>query len=225
MVTPKQESRLALAGLDERDLASDNHPYLQLAQAQARRTRTAILTPGGLSQPPEVMGVDADARVPNQLQPMDGEFEHGHEVGDGRPAFFGRRMPPPTGLANGVGVGDSLLRPVPSSQGSPFGGPTGMPTQPVGSDRFADPDLSGLTALTLGVAGPLPRFAEGNAPLPGHTGIVGKQGEKPMAAVPEGGLGGALPGLLIPGAVGAPAISVRQTRRIDRPPRSAPGRG
>ena len=231
MVASKQQSRFALAGLDERDMASDNHSYLQLAQAQARRARTARLTPGGLPQPPEVMGVDADARVPNLLQPMDGEFEHGHEVGDGRPAFFGREMPPPTGLANGVGVGDSLLRPALASQGSSFGGPTGFPAQPVGSDRFADPDLSGLTALTLGIAGPLP-FAERGAPLPGYAGIVGNHGEETMAAVAAGGRGGAMPipggdrfDIFLPGAVGAPAFSVRQTRSKGRPPLSAPGRG
>lgn len=144
---------LSLAGLDGRDVASDRHPYLHLAVLQgarphgdlaARRTRTARLTPGGLAQPPEVMGVDADVRLPNALQPMPGEFEPGGEVSQGRPGFFGRLMPPPTGIANGVGVGANLgLRHV-------FGAPTGLVT--LGSDRFRGPrplvrpDLSGLSS-------------------------------------------------------------------------------
>ena len=186
MVASKQQSRLALAGLDERDMASDNHSYLQLAQAQARRARTARLTPGGLPQPPEVMGVDADARVPNRLQPMDGEFEDGREVGAGRPAFFGRDMPPPTGLANGVGVGSSLVRPASVSPGSSFGAPTGMPLLPVGNDRFAGPDLSGLTSYSFGGAGTLPHFAAGGALPPGGAGIVDGLGEEAIATIPSG---------------------------------------
>lgn len=143
---------LSLAGLDTRDVASDRHPYLHLAVLQgarpagglaARRTRTSRLTPGGLAQPPEVMGVDADVRVPNALQPMSGEFEPAGEVREGRPGFFGKLMPAPTGIANGVGVGANLgLRHV-------FGSPTGLLA--LGNDRFHRPgawdraDLSGLT--------------------------------------------------------------------------------
>jgi len=95
-----------LAALDPEDVASAAHPYLQLAvlpalqQAAARRLRTASFTPGGLPQPPEVMGVDGDARVPNPLQPMSGEFEGGAEVDAGRPGYFGALMPEPTGVAN-----------------------------------------------------------------------------------------------------------------------------
>lgn len=146
---------LSLTGLDQRDVASDRHPYLHLAAIQGalpgggsltRRQRTSRLTPGGLAQPPEVMGVDADVRIPNPLQPMNGEMDNGREIGDGRPGFFGALMPPPTGVANGIGVGTRAGNHV-------FGAPAGMIGAPLGSDRFSwRPSVRsrgyGLTGIT-----------------------------------------------------------------------------
>src|SRR5579885_3099942 len=167
---------LALAGLGIGDVASASHPYLQLAalgrEAVERRARTARLTPGGLPQPPEVMGVDADARVPNALQPMSGEFELGREVGDGRPAYFGASMPAPTGVSNGQMDGTWV---------HPYGAPTGMAElaalpaalRPTGSDRFA------LAAL--------PHFAAGGVLGAGQTGVVGEDGPEVVDTLPGGG--------------------------------------
>lgn len=180
-------NNLDLAGLDGRDIASDRNPYLHLAAVQgargggglmARRQRTARLTPGGLRQPPEVMGVDADVRIPNELQPMNGEMDRGRETGDGRPGFFGKLMPPPTGVANGVGVGSGFEH--------VFGAPTGMVKLATGSDRFgwrppvdasAYRDLSGL-----------PHFALGGVLPAGGTGVVGEEGEEAITALPGGGV-------------------------------------
>src|SRR6185312_10548785 len=108
-------SQLLGMGEDPADLATDLHPYLRLEQAvepqgdsgtrgnleiAQRRLRTQKMTPGGRPQPPELAGVDADARVPNPLQPMSGEFADGHEVSGGRPAFHNPMQPPPTGVAS-----------------------------------------------------------------------------------------------------------------------------
>jgi hypothetical protein len=111
------DSLSILAGLgdDPADLLTDSNPYLRVLPAvlpprQAggggyldlaqRRLRTRRLTPGGLPQPPELMGVDADARVPNPLQPMSGEFNSQGEVGGGAPSFHNPEQPPTTGLAS-----------------------------------------------------------------------------------------------------------------------------
>ncbi len=117
----------ALAGLgeDPSDLDSDSLPYLRLLDAVTRppdaatggyldlalrRLRTQRLTPGGLPQPPEVMGVDADARVPNVLQPMSGEYAGGRQVADGVPAFHNPTLPPSTGLATRETAPQGLLQ-------------------------------------------------------------------------------------------------------------------
>jgi hypothetical protein len=181
----KAPRRLMLAGLDPRDIASAAHPYLHLAgleetaaNAAARRGRTARFTPGGLPQPPEVMGVDADARVPNLLQPMSGEFASGHEVDNGRPDFFGQDMPAPTGLADGVGVerGRSQV----------FGAPTGMVsrTPSIGADRFNWRPPLPIARRALAA---LPHFADGGLVPPGQAGVVGEQGQELVKALPGGG--------------------------------------
>lgn len=117
--------RLAGLGEDPADLATDLHPYLRRlgtaaplaenagqawVELAARRLRTRSLTPGGLPQPPEVMGVDADARVPNALQPMPGELAGGREVQGGNPGFHNPEQPPPTGVASGEDVPQGLLQ-------------------------------------------------------------------------------------------------------------------
>jgi hypothetical protein len=188
MTQARQTARqLMLAGLDGHDLASAAHPYLHLAgleeaaaQSAQRRARTARFTPGGLPQPPEVMGVDADARVPNLLQPMSGEFESGREVDSGKPAFFGPGMPPPTGLADGVGVTGH------QNAGRLFGAPTGMVVRApaVGADRFAWRPLAPASVQTLAA---LPHFANGGLVPPGQTGVVGEQGRELVKALPQGG--------------------------------------
>ncbi len=179
--------RLTLAGLDARDVASAAHPYLHLAgleaqadKAAARRARTARFTPGGLPQPPEVMGVDADPRVPNPLQPMSGEFEAGHEVDAGRPAFFGPAMPPPTGIADDVGVERGL------NVNRPFGAPTGMVVRApaLGADRFDWRPPVPANGRDLAA---LPHFAAGGIVPPGQTGVVGEQGTELVKALPGGG--------------------------------------
>ncbi|HEY7839193.1 MAG TPA: hypothetical protein VIC54_11410 [Terriglobales bacterium] len=81
--------------------------YLELAQ---RRLRTRRLTPGGLPQAPEVMGVDADARVPNVLQPMSGEMTAAGEIAGGVPAFHNPTEPPPTGVASQETAAPGLLQ-------------------------------------------------------------------------------------------------------------------
>ncbi|MHB8736453.1 MAG: hypothetical protein ACYC6M_14215 [Terriglobales bacterium] len=88
-----------LSGLGEEpsDQISDRNPYLRLME---RRGRTALLTPSGLLQPPELVGVDADARVPNVLQPMSGEFTPQGLVDGGDPTFHNPLMPPATGTAS-----------------------------------------------------------------------------------------------------------------------------
>ena len=116
---------LAGLGEDPADLQSDLHPYLRLMQAASapadttsggylelarRRLRTRRLTPGGLPQAPEVMGVDADARVPNVLQPMSGEMTAGGEIAGGVPAFHNPTEPPPTGVASQETVAPGLLQ-------------------------------------------------------------------------------------------------------------------
>ena len=120
---------LAGLGEDPADLQTDTHPYLRLMQAASapadtasagysggylelarRRLRTRRLTPGGLPQAPEVMGVDADARVPNVLQPMSGEMTAGGEIAGGVPAFHNPTEPPPTGIASQETVAPGLLQ-------------------------------------------------------------------------------------------------------------------
>jgi hypothetical protein len=108
-------SILAGLGEDPADLLTDSNPYLRILPAvlpppqpgaggyldlAQRRLRTRRLTPGGLPQPPELMGVDADARVPNLLQPMAGEFNAQGEVGGGAPSFHNPEQPPSTGIAS-----------------------------------------------------------------------------------------------------------------------------
>ena len=108
---------LLRSGEDPADLRSDRNPYIRILsrlgrlraprsqpESEAiRRLRTARLTPGGLPQPPELVGVDADPRTPNQLQPMAGEFIAGNEVNQGRPAFHNpsQRQPGATGSSKG----------------------------------------------------------------------------------------------------------------------------
>lgn len=118
-------SYLAGLGEDPADLQTDTHPYLRLLQAVSappskagggylelaqRRLRTRRLTPGGLPQAPEIMGVDADARVPNVLQPMSGEMTAGGEVSGGVPAFHNPTEPPSTGVASQETVAAGLLQ-------------------------------------------------------------------------------------------------------------------
>lgn len=118
-------SYLAGLGEDPADLQSDLHPYLRLLEAifappdsasggylelAQRRLRTRRLTPGGRPQAPEVMGVDADARVPNVLQPMSGEMTATGEVSAGTPAFHNPSEPPPTGVASQETVAPGLLQ-------------------------------------------------------------------------------------------------------------------
>ena len=117
-------SILAGLGEDPADLNTDAHPYLRLLQPATpppsagagylelmqRRLRTRRLTPGGLPQPPEVMGVDADPRVPNVLQPMAGEFSGGREVSGGATSFHNPEMPPATGIASGETAAPGLLQ-------------------------------------------------------------------------------------------------------------------
>lgn len=202
---------LMLAGLDNRDIVSGRNPDLGLAALRARkpqswqevlggvarengadaggdaewdaaqRLRSASLTPDGREQPPEVLGVDSSARVPNSAQPMPGEFERGREVGNGRPGFFGRLMPPPTGVANGVGV----------PEGRSFGAPTGMPAS--GADRVPVEQLAGLAQAPAGAPGPatlagLPHFAHGGFLGTGGRGVVGESGEEVITAEPGGGV-------------------------------------
>lgn len=148
-----------LAGLDKRDIVTERHPWLHPLAVKllaalpvgsgpgspgwdaARRERTASFTPSGEPEPPEVAGVDAAARVPNADQPMAGEIEAGHEVGQGNPAFFGLLMPPPTGTTNNVGV----------PQGPVGAYPFAPPRPPIAADRFAAPpgrSSSRVTART-----------------------------------------------------------------------------
>lgn len=217
----------ALDGVRGEDVASGRNPYLaaqavQQAQQQrqailaamTRRLRTAQFTPGGMRQPPEVAGVDADARVPNALQPEPGEITAQGEVAAGRPGFFAAPMPQPTGTTNNVGGADL------SGIGHLLGHVTGAPVgtgaawagaRPVGADGLEHPgapayglrlgsplaggpqpqpgaaqDLSGIGALVPGVSG-LPHFADGGMLAPGGTGIVGEQGEEAVTALPGGG--------------------------------------
>ncbi|MGH9392784.1 MAG: hypothetical protein ACRD1E_01335 [Terriglobales bacterium] len=156
---------LRLAGLNAEDVASAAHPYLHLAALQARqasgaaarRARTARYTPGGLAQPPEVMGVDADARVPNPQQPMSGEFGQGREIGDWRPAYFGALMPAPTGVTNGAGVAND------HPFGAPMAAPIALPA------TAADRGLAAGNAARDQLAA-LPRFAVGGLLAPGGAG-------------------------------------------------------
>ena len=88
---------LAGLGATPADTLSDRNPYRRLLE---RRDRTALLTPSGLLQPPELVGVDADARLPNLLQPMSGEFTSQGLVDGGAPAFHNPLMPPASGTAS-----------------------------------------------------------------------------------------------------------------------------
>lgn len=148
----------------------------------ARRMRVAERTPSGEPQPPEVANVDASARVPNDAQPMSGEFDAGDEIGSGRPAFFPRSMPAPTGTTNNVGVRRGA---------HPFGAPTGMTAQNLSQAAVrlrlaalpmpdAPPEASNLAAL--------PHFAAGGVLAAGGTGVVGEDGEEEIDALPGGGV-------------------------------------
>ncbi|HXE30748.1 MAG TPA: hypothetical protein VN515_02980 [Terriglobales bacterium] len=168
-------SRLAGLGEDPADLNSDNHPYLRLLQAATpaagkttggyldlaqRRLRTQRLTPGGLPQPPELAGVDADARVPNVLQPMAGEFAGGQEVAGGATAFHNPGMPAPTGIASQETAAPGLLQ------------------QARGGAELGPVLLAGLDALTLASVGNEHGFVAGQAPpnRPRRTGSTAGRG-------------------------------------------------
>ncbi|MGH9475426.1 MAG: hypothetical protein ACRD1C_03735 [Terriglobales bacterium] len=152
----------------------------------ARRLREASFTPAGERQPSEIAGVDASARVPNQGQPMAGEMAGGREVRDGRPAFFGSLMPPPTGVANGVGV--------PEGRVHPFGAPLGMTRsagKPVGSDRLALAALGGVSETPV-PPGPaalaaMPHFAGGGDLGAGGDAVIGEDGPELLHTGASGG--------------------------------------
>ncbi|MGH9471748.1 MAG: hypothetical protein ACRD1M_03310 [Terriglobales bacterium] len=147
-----------------------------LAAALMRRVRTAQFTPAGWRQPPEVAGVDADARVPNALQPESGEMTGRGEVEQGRPGFWTPPTPEPTGIANGVGVSAADVRLI------------GTPPRAV---KIAAPpigaDLSGISAMLPAALARLPQFAAGGALAPGSTGVVGEEGEEAVSTLPGGG--------------------------------------
>jgi hypothetical protein len=144
-------SVLAGLGEDPADLQTDLHPYLRFQRAVAqppsaagrgyselvqRRWRTQRLTPGGLAQPPELAGVDADARVPNALQPMSGEFSAGALVAAGAPAFHNPAQPPPTGVASRETAALGLLQrgaALPATAAHPE--LSGLPVPPVSNER------------------------------------------------------------------------------------------
>lgn len=193
----------SLAGLgeDPSDILSDRHPYLQFNNARpsprpgkgakrergarfanivSRKQRTSRLTPGGLPQPPEVAGVEADARVPNVLQLMSGEEFNNHEIAGGLPQFHSPLQSPPTGTASTDTMpkgqlqaqGGGKPKNMAAGDRSTFGKPLGMPT-----DQGQPSPLAGL-----------PHFAEGGDLPAGQTGVVGEQGEEEITATPGGGV-------------------------------------
>lgn len=210
-----------LDGLDGRDVASDSHPYLhqaarrehavsQVRNGLVRRKRTARFTPGGLKQPPELAGVDADARVPNPLQPMNGEMDATGEVGQGRPGYFGVLMPAPTGVANGVGVGEigaadtggprrAAIRPAPLLV-PPTGVDRGLGAR--STKQISQRELAGFGPEPRGLSdlAGLPQFALGGVLLPGGSGLAGENGPETITALPGGGariVPAGLPGAIV----------------------------
>ncbi|MGH9487066.1 MAG: hypothetical protein ACRD04_05685 [Terriglobales bacterium] len=131
--TSKNRTPSPGANSTQSDSALHPSPAGDLAWDLARRLRVASVTPSGRRQPSEIAGVDASARVPNSDQTESGEMAAGHEVSQGRPAFFGPLMPPPSGIANGVGVPSGPI------VTHPFGAPLGMnaPLPPISASRLA----------------------------------------------------------------------------------------